>query len=44
MLRQVVDLFACWKGLFGTSYSVDVWKIVPHALCGVFGGKEMIEV
>jgi hypothetical protein len=44
MPSQVVDLFACWKGQFfgrsGTLYG----RWFRLALCGVFGGREMIGV
>jgi hypothetical protein len=41
MPKQVVDLFACWKGLCGNPRSAVVWMM---AFCGFFRGKEIIEV
>jgi hypothetical protein len=29
MPSRVVDLFACWRGIFGGTQSAVVWKIVP---------------
>jgi len=32
MPRLVVDLFASWRGLFGSSHSAIVWNLVPSCL------------
>jgi hypothetical protein len=29
---RVVDLFTCWRGVFGKPQSVAVWKMVPSCL------------
>jgi hypothetical protein len=29
MLRRVVDLFACWRGLRGSPQCAVVWKMIP---------------
>jgi hypothetical protein len=42
MRSRVVDLFACWRGVFGSIQSVVV--LCLHAICGGFGVKEIIEV
>lgn len=34
MLRRMVDLFANWRGLYGSSQIVAVWKMTPY-LSGV---------
>jgi hypothetical protein len=34
MPRCVVDLLACWNGLFGSTQSTGVWKIVSSRLLG----------
>jgi hypothetical protein len=40
MSNSVADLFACWWTR-GRPRSAIVWNMVPFALCGVYGGKEM---
>lgn len=32
MPRQVVDLFACWKGFFGGSQNSIIWKTIMSCL------------
>lgn len=32
MPRRIVDLFTCWRGLFGSPLSVAIWKMVPSCL------------
>jgi hypothetical protein len=32
MPRQDIDLFACWRGLFGSTQSATVWKMVSYCL------------
>ena len=40
MSNGVADLFACWW-TGGHPQSAIVWNMIPFALCGVYGGKEM---
>jgi hypothetical protein len=42
MLKRVVNLFACWRGLGGSSHSAVVWKIVMFCLLWCLGGNGMI--
>ena len=32
MPRKVVDLFACWRGLGGSSQSETIWKMISSCL------------
>jgi hypothetical protein len=32
MLRRVVDIFACWRGLGGSPQCVAMWKLVLACL------------
>ena len=29
MPRPIVDLFVCWRGIFGSTHKVAVWKTMP---------------
>ena len=42
VLKRVVNLFACWRGLGGNSHSAVVWKIVMFCLVWCLGGNGMI--
>lgn len=44
MLNRVVDFFACWKGNVVGFWMLLYGRWFCHALCGFFGGKEMIDV
>jgi hypothetical protein len=44
MPRQVVDLFAYWRGHYVSLHSVALWKLIPSCRMWCIWRKEIIEV
>ena len=36
--KRVIDLLAGWRNWSG-KHSLNVWNLVPHCGCGLFGGR-----
>lgn len=42
MPSKVLDLLACWQGIFGQLWSSEIWAAIQTAYCGACGRREIL--